>query len=203
MGRASLSISFLAHSCDRYLRSPSSARWVRRQSRAASRELLKPWRQEFRTCDLRLRRLGLPGWVPKSPVSLCLSSSAAQFGTPGIGHTDTDAHTQTHTHRHTHRHTQTQTHTYRHTYTDTHTHTHTDTHTRGLHFFISPQFSLLADEEELFISRSKGVSYTVSGELGAAQTAQVCLAGAAWRGPERPDLGEGGVSIRAGTPGPK
>ena len=73
----------------------------------------------------------------------------------------------------------------------------------GLHFFISPKFSLLADEEELFIAGSKGVSYTVSGELGAAQTAQVCLAGDAWRGPGRLDLGEGGVSIRAGSPGPK
>lgn len=35
-------LSFLAHSCDRYLRSPSSARWVRRQSWAASRELINP-----------------------------------------------------------------------------------------------------------------------------------------------------------------
>ena len=238
MGRASISVSFLAHSCDRYLRSPSSARWVRRQSPAASRELLKPWRQEFRTCDLRLQRLGLLGWVPISPVSLCISSSAAQFGTPhpGIGFLwdppltapegdPVPHHTHTHTHTHTH---------------PIHW-VHTHTHTHPIHwvlclyprlqrppfshfhpsptsplsaskstleclrtaFFISPKFSLLADEEELFIAGSKGVSYPVSGELGAAQTAQVCLAGDAWRGPGRLDLGEGGVSIRAGSPGPK
>ena len=225
MGRASISVSFLAHSCDKYLRSPSSARWVRRQSPAASRELLKPWRQEFRTCDLRLQRLGLPGWVPISPVSLCISSSTAQFGTPhpGIGFlwdpplTAPEGDPVPH-----------------HTHTHTHTHTlftgscvcipgckghHSPTsipaqpvlslllnppwNVCGLHFFISPKFSLLADEEELFIAGSKGVSYTVSGELGAAQTAQVCLAGDAWRGPGRLDLGEGGVSIRAGSPGPK
>ena len=134
MGRASISVSFLAHSCDKYLRSPSSARWVRRQSPAASRELLKPWRQEFRTCDLRLQRLGLPGWVPISPVSLCISSSTAQFGTPhpGIGFLwdppltapegDPVPH---HTHTHTHTHTLFTGYTHTHPIHWVHTHTHT------------------------------------------------------------------------------
>ena len=116
------------------------------------------------------------GWACRGGSPNPLSPFASQVLLPNLGHLALDTQTQTHTHRHTHTDTHTDTHRHRHTHTDTHTqthtHTHTHTHTRGLHFFISPQFSLLADEEELFISRSKGVSYTVSGELGAAQTAQ-------------------------------
>lgn len=73
----------------------------------------------------------------------------------------------------------------------------------GLHFFVSPKFSLFADKEDTFVTWSKGVSGMVSEKLEAACTAQVCWAGGGRRDPGRRDSREGGSSVREGSSGPE